>query len=174
MRACDRCHREKVIDVLVDDTIEVCGHRFSTQMPAGQCLVCQQVVIQSEHVRRFEQGVAVEIAKAGLRTGGAFRFLRKTLGISEPALAELLDVPAEYVDYWETEKWRVDPRALAILVGFVLGRFEGKHSALDPLAVLREPRKLALNVRLHLSDSRQDAGKLLQFGSTAFTHPASA
>jgi transcriptional regulator with XRE-family HTH domain len=163
-----------VIDVLIDDTLDVCGHRFTTQLPAGRCLVCQQIVIQSVHVRRFEQRAAIEIAKAGLRDGAAFRFLRTTLGLSEDGLAELLDVSPEYIGYWETEKWVVDPRALAVLAGFVLGRFEGKHSALDPLAVLREPRKLAQNVRLHLDDSIQTAGKLLEFGSSAFTHPASA
>ncbi|HWE25540.1 MAG TPA: hypothetical protein VG496_16510 [Myxococcales bacterium] len=163
-----------MIDVLVDDTIEVCGHRFTAQMPAGRCLVCQQVVVQSEHVRRLEQGVAVEIAKAGLRSGGAFRFLRATLGFSEVALAELLDVSSECVGYWESEKWAVDPRALAVLGALVLARFEGKHSPLDALAVLRAPRKLAQNVRLHLDDNLQSAGKLLEFGSSAFTQPASA
>jgi len=174
MRTCDRCQREKVIDVLVDDAMEVCGHRFTTQVPAGRCLVCQHVVIQSEHVRRFEQVVAVEIAKAALRTGSAFRFLRTTLAVSDAGLAELLDVPTEYVGYWETDKWRVDPRALAVLCALVLGRFDGKHSVLDPLAVLRGPRKLAQNVRLQLSDALDGAGKLLQFGSSAFTQPATA
>ena len=163
-----------MIDVLVDDTLEVCGHRFTTQLPAGRCVVCQQVVIQSDQMRRFEQGVAIEIAKAGLRRGDAFRFLRTTLSMSDAGLAELLDVPAEYIAYWESEKWPVDPRALAVLVALVLGRFEGKHSVLDPLGVLREPRKLARNVRLHLNDSLHGAGKLLEFGSAAFTQPATA
>ena len=115
MRTCDRCKRDKVIDVLIDDTIEVCGHRFTTQMPAARCLVCQQVVVQGEHVRHFERRVAAEIAKASLRTGDAFRYLRAALGMSEAQLAGLLDVSTEYVGYWETEKWPVDPRALAVL-----------------------------------------------------------
>ena len=174
VRACDRCQRDKVIDVLVDDTIEVCGHRFTTQMPASRCLVCQQVVVQGEHVRDFERRVAAEVAKAGLRKGDAFRFQRTTLGMSEANLAELLDVPTEYVGYWETEKWPVDPRALAVLSALVLARFEGKHSALDCLGVLRGPRKLARNVRLHLTDAIHQAGKLLQFGSSVFTQPATA
>ena len=174
MRTCDRCQRDKVIDVMIDDTIEVCGHRFTTQLPAGRCVVCQQVVIQSEQVRRFEQAVAAELAKAGVRGGDAFRFQRTTLGISEAGLAELLDVPAEYVGYWENAKWRVDPRALAVLAALVLARFEGKQAVLDPIAVLRKPRKLAANVRLHVGDAPQGAGKLLQFGSAAFTQPASA
>src|SRR2546428_4375895 len=164
MQTCDRCQREKVIDVLIDDSMEVCGHTFTTQVPATRCLACQQVVIQGEHVRRFERRVASEIAKAGLRTGEAFRYLRNTLGMSESAFAGLLDVPPEYVGYWESEKWPVDPRAIAVLNGLVLARFEGKHAALDSLAVLRAPRKLALKVRLQLNDALQHAGKLLQFG----------
>lgn len=174
MQTCDRCQREKVIDVVIDDSMDVCGHTFTTQMPATRCLACQQVVIHGEHVRRFERRVAAEIAKAGLRTADAFRFLRTTLGLSEASFAELLDVPAEYVGYWETAKWPIDPRALAVLAGLVLGAFEGKHSALDSLGVLRVPRKLARKVRLHLDGALQQAGKLLQFGSPAFTQPAVA
>ena len=174
MQTCDRCQREKVIEVLIDDSMDVCGHTFTTQVPATRCLACQQVVIQGEHVRRFERRIAAEIAKAGLRTGDAFRFLRTALGISENGLAGLLDVPAEYVGYWETAKWPVDPRALAVLSGLVLAKFEDKVAALDCLAVLRAPRKLGRKVRLHLSDALQHAGKLLQFGSTAFTAPAVA
>ena len=174
MQTCDRCQREKVIEVLIDDSMDVCGHTFTTQVPATRCLACQQVVIQGEHVRRFERRVAAEIAKAGLRTGDAFRFLRTALGISENGLAGLLDVPAEYVGYWETGKWPVDLRALAVLSGLVLAKFEDKLAALDCLAVLRAPRKLGRKVRLHLNDALQHAGKLLQFGSTAFTAPAVA
>jgi DNA-binding transcriptional regulator YiaG len=174
VRNCERCQRNKVLEVLVDDTIEICGYRFTTQVPASRCLICQQVVIEAEQVRRFEQRVAAEIAKAGLRNGAAFRYLRTTLAMTEAHLAGLLDIPVEYVGYWETEKWPVDPRALAVLAGLVLGRFEGKHSALDALGVLRGPRKLARNVRLHMRDTLQSASKLLQFGSSAFTQPARA
>lgn len=174
MQTCERCRRAKVIDVLVDDAMEVCGHTFASQMPATRCLACQQVVIQGEHVRQFERCVAVEIAKAGLRTGDAFRFLRTALGLSEAAFAGVLDVPAECVGYWETGEWLVDPRALALLSGLVLANFEGRQAALDGLAVLRTPRKLARKVRLHLDGAVRHAGKLLQFGSPAFTQPAVA
>jgi DNA-binding transcriptional regulator YiaG len=174
MQTCDRCQRAKVIDVVIDDTMDVCGHTFATQVPATRCLACQQVVIQGEHVRRFERCVAVEIAKAGLRAGDAFRFLRTALEMSEAGFAGLIDVPAEYVGYWETGKWPVDPRALAVLGGLVVGRFDGRHAALDSLTVLRAPRKLAQKVRLHLNGALQNAGKLLQFGSPTFTRPAVA
>ena len=174
MKTCERCKREKVVDVLIDDSMDVCGHTFTTQMPATRCLACQQVVIQGEHVRRFERRVAVEIAKSGMRSGEAFRFLRNTLGMPDKAFAELLDVPAEYVGYWEASSWPVDPRALAVLSGFVLAKFEDRAAALDCLGILREPRKLARNVRLHLNDAVQQASKMLQFGSAAFNQPAVA
>jgi putative zinc finger/helix-turn-helix YgiT family protein len=174
MQACERCQREKVIEVIIDDSMDVCGHTFTTQMPATRCLACQQVVIHGDDVRRFERRVAAEIAKAGLRTAGAVRFLRTTLGLSETAFADLLDVPVDYVEYWESGKWPVDPRGLAVLAGLVLATFEGKHSALDRLGVLRAPRKLARKVRLHLDGALQHAGKLLQFGSPVFTQPAVA
>jgi DNA-binding transcriptional regulator YiaG len=174
MQTCDRCQREKVIEVLIDESMDVCGHTFTTQVPATRCLACQQVVIQGDHVRRFERRVAAEIAKAGLRAGDAFRFLRTALGMTDVGFADLLDVPVEFVAYWESDKWPVDPRALAVLSGLVLAKFEGKHAALDCIAVLRAPRKLARKVRLHLNDALHHAGKLLQFGSSAFTQPAVA
>jgi len=174
MQTCERCRRAKVIEVLIDDTMEVCGHTFASHMPATRCLACQQVLIQGEHVRQFERCVAIEIAKAGLRTGDAFRFLRNALEIPAAAFAGLIDVPAEYVAYWESDKWLVDPRALAVLSGLVLAKFEGRQAALDSLAVLRTPRKLARKVRVHLDGALQHAGKLLQFGSPVFSQPAVA
>ena len=174
VRTCDRCQRDKVIEVLVDDTIEVSGHRFTAQLPAARCLICQQVVVDAANMRSFERRVAVEIAKAGLRAGDAFRFQRTTLGMSEANLAELLDVAADYIGYWETEKWPMDPRALAVLSALVRARFDDKHSPLDCVAVLRVPRKLGRNVRVHLENALHSAGKLLQFGSTVFSQPATA
>jgi DNA-binding transcriptional regulator YiaG len=173
-RACERCRRNAVVEILLDDSSDVCGHTFTAQLPATRCLACQQVVIQAEHVKGFERRIAVELAKAGVRTGDSFRFLRQALDMPDRSFAELLDVPLEYVGYWETGKWPVDPRAMAVLAALVVGRVEGTHSALDALRVLRQPRKLAAKVRVHLSDGAARAARMLQFGTAAFKSPALA
>jgi DNA-binding transcriptional regulator YiaG len=173
-KTCSRCDRNRLVAIHLDDTLEVCGHSFTAQLPAEKCEFCGQVVIQGHDVRLFELRVAVEIAKAGLRTGESFKYLRKAVGMEAANLAELLDVPVEYVGYWESGSWPVDPRAHAVLCSFVLGKFEQRPSSLDCLRVLRKPRKLSQKVRLHLIDALGQASKMLEFGSAARTAPALA
>jgi len=164
-KTCSRCDREKIVPIQLDDTLDVCGHSFTAQLPAERCDCCGQVVIQGHDVRMFELRVAVEIAKAGLRTAESFKYLRKAVGLEREGLGELLDVPVEYVGYWEDESWPVDPRAHAVLCSLVLAKLEHRPASLDPLRVLRQPRKLSRKVRLHLIDALGQAAKTLQFGA---------
>jgi DNA-binding transcriptional regulator YiaG len=173
-KACSRCERERVVPIRLDDTIDVCGHTFTAQLPAEKCETCGQVVIQGEDVRLFELRVAVELAKAGLRSAESFKYLRKAVGLAEDGLADLLDVPAEFVGYWESGSWPVDPRAHAVLCALVLAKIEERPATLDPLRVLREPRKLGQKIRLQLVDAVGQAAKTLQFGSAARSAPALA
>lgn len=174
MKTCSRCQKDRVAAISLDDNLEVCGHTFTAQLPAERCGACGQVVIQGADVRKFEQRIAVEIAKAGLRTAEAFKFLRRASELSTDALASLLDVSPDCIGYWESGEWPVDPRASSMLTSLVVGRFDGQHSALDCLRVLRQPRRMALKVRLHITDALAQAAKALQFGSAAHTSPALA
>ncbi len=67
MKTCERCERERVVAITLDDTIDAGGHSFTAQLPAEQCEVCGQVVIQARDLKLFELRVAVELAKAGIR-----------------------------------------------------------------------------------------------------------
>ena len=174
MKTCSRCQKDRVVQITLDDNMDVCGHTFTAQLPAERCGACGQVVIHGEDVRKFEQRVAVEIAKAGLRSKEAFKYLRNASKFSADELASLLDVSPDFIGYWESGDWPVDPRANSVLISLVLGQFDGKQSALDCLSVLRQPRKLAQKVRLHITDALAQAAKALQFGSAAHTSPAMA
>jgi DNA-binding transcriptional regulator YiaG len=174
MKACGRCERQKVVAITLDDTIDACGHTFTAQLPAEKCQACGQIVIQGHDLKLFELRVAVELAKAGTRDKDAFKYLRKALSLDAHGVGHILDVPEEFVGYWESGEWPVDPRALAVLRSLVLGKYEQRPSTLDCLGVLREPRKLARKVRLHLVDALGQASKALQFGSAARTAPALA
>ena len=174
MKVCSRCEREKVVAIALDESMDVCGHTFTAQLPAERCGACGEVVIEGHDMKLFELRVAIELAKAGLRTGESFKFLRKALNLERQDLAQLLDLTEDCVAYWERGDWPVDPRAHAVLCSLVLGRFEHRPSSLDCLRVLREPRKLARRVRVQLADGLGQAAKMLQFGSTARTAPALA
>ena len=174
MKTCGRCQKERVVQISLDDNMEVAGHTFTAQMPAEKCEACGQIAIQGHDMKLFELRVAIELAKAGVRSAEAFRFLRKAIGIEAAGLAELLDVPVEYVGYWDKGDWPVDPRAQAVLCSLVLAKFEQRPWALDPLAVLRAPRKLARKIRVTLVDALGQAAKTLQFGSAARGAPAIA
>jgi len=174
MQPCGKCGREKVVAVQIDDNMEVCGHIFTATLPATRCEACGQVVIQGHDLKLFELRIAVELAKAGPRTAAAFKFLRDAVGLEPAALAHLLDVPEEYVNYWEQGDWPVDPRAHAVLCSFVLAKFEHRPTTLDCLAVLREPRRLGRKIRVYLVDALGQATKALQFGSAARSSPALA
>lgn len=174
MKTCTRCDKERVVSITLDDSMDVCGHTFTANLPAEKCGACGQISIQGRDMKLFELRIAVELAKAGLRSGECFKYLRKALGIDAAGLAELLDVPVDFVGYWDKGEWPVDPRAHAVLCSLVLAKFEQKPSSLDCLAVLREPRKLARKVRLTLIDALGQAAKTLQFGSAARTAPALA
>jgi hypothetical protein len=174
MTTCGRCKKDRVVPVTLDDEMEVCGHTFTAQVPAERCEACGQVAIQGHDVKLFELRVAIELAKAGLRAAESFRFLRTAAGFEAAGLAELLDVPVEFVGYWERGEWPVDPRAHAVLCSLVLGKYEQKPASLDCLAVLRAPRKLARKVRVTLIDAVGTAARTLQFGSAARNAPAVA
>jgi DNA-binding transcriptional regulator YiaG len=174
MKTCGRCERQKVVAITLDDNIDACGHTFTAQLPAEKCQACGQIVIQGHDLKLFELRVAVELAKAGIRHKEAFKHLRKALALEPAQLAHILDVPEEFIGYWEGGDWPVDPRAAAVLRSLVLGKYERQPASLDCLGVLREPRKLARKIRLHLVDAIGQATKALQFGSAARTAPALA
>src|SRR5437016_2302448 len=140
-KTCERCRRETLSEVVVDDSTEVSGHTFTAQVPATRCSACNRVTVLAEHVKIFERRIAVELAKAGTRSASSFKFQRTVLEMTDTGIAGLLDVPVEYIGYWESDKWPMDPRAMAVLAAFVLARFDGQSAALDCLRVLRSPRK---------------------------------
>lgn len=174
MTTCARCESDRIVAITMDDNIDACGHTFTAQVPAEKCQACGQIVVQGDDIKRFEMRVAVELAKAGIRDKEAFRFLRKAMQLDPTGLAHILDVPEEFIGYWESGSWPVDPRAHAVLCSLLLAKLEQRPYALDCLAVLREPRRLGRKVRVHLVDALGQAARALQSGSAAHAAPALA
>lgn len=174
MKTCARCESDRIVAITMDDNIDACGHTFTAQVPAEKCRACGQIVVQGEDIKRFELRVAVELAKAGIRDREAFRFLRKALQLEPAGLAHILDVPEEFIGYWESGSWPVDPRAHAVLGALLLAKLEQRPRALDCLSVLRQPRRLGRKVRLDLVDALGQATRALQSGRAASAAPALA
>jgi len=100
MKTCSRCEKQRVVPINLDDNMDVCGHTFTASLAAEKCEACGQIAIQGHEVKLFELRIAVELAKAGPRTGECFKYLRKSLGLEHDQLAQLLDVSADVIGYW--------------------------------------------------------------------------
>ena len=122
MKTCTRCESDRIVAISMDDNIDACGHTFTAQLPAEKCRACGQIVVQGDDIKRFELCVAVELAKAGIRDKQAFKFLRNALQLEPAGLAHILDVPEEFIGYWESGSWPVDPRAHAVLSSLLLAQ----------------------------------------------------
>jgi len=152
MKRCTQCDSGALlVDSTAENTREVAGHLFVAFLPAKRCTSCGKVCFESVVLERFELHVAVAIAEAGVSSGQAFRYLRKSIGMRAAELAQLLDVSAETISRWETEKRNVDRGALALLGGLVRDAIEGRTSTLQQLRALHQPRPLAKTVQLDLS-----------------------
>jgi putative zinc finger/helix-turn-helix YgiT family protein len=129
---------------------EVDGRRFEAELAARICRKCGEAIVAIDELDRFAVAVAVALAQAGAGSGEAIRTMRKAIGLSATALAELLDVSLETVSRWEHGA-RVAPlSAVATLGSMVIEHAEGSTATADRLRALRKGPSLAKVVRVEL------------------------
>jgi len=126
----------------VSESITVGEYTFIAQLLARRCASCGAVRFGADSLTAFELRVAVELAKTGVSTCEALRFMRKALQLRAVDLAALLGVTPETVSRWETGKLSLEHRALALLGSLVVEKSEGRTSTLDRLRALLEPKPL--------------------------------
>lgn len=148
MQQCAQCESRRLEQTREDVHMEVDGHTFTAALPALRCLDCDETYIAGPEMGRFELRVAAILARSGMQSGGAFRFMRKAVGLRASDLAELLDVTQETISRWETGKRAVDRSALATLGALVLDKLADRQETLERLRALREPKPVAKRVRL--------------------------
>jgi YgiT-type zinc finger domain-containing protein len=158
MKRCIRCGGA-VSTRKVEATREVGQHLFVASLPARVCRACGETQFEGSVLQRFDLHVAVCLIEAGVGSGAAFRFLRKALGLRAVDVAELLDVSAETLSRWETEKRALDRGALAVLAACVRDALAGRTSTLDTLRALRTPRGLEKRVQLDLTGDPADRAR---------------
>lgn len=147
-RRCPVCKSGRLRKRETTERLSTCGHTFSARLETLECSACGERLASAANLERFELRVAVELARAGLASGEAMRFMRKTLGLQALELAELLRVTPETVSRWETGKQPMDHRAMAVMGALVIERFEGRSAMHDTLRALLSPRRLRRSVEL--------------------------
>ncbi len=126
------------------------GRKFKADLPAKICGKCGEAIVALTELDRFEVEVALALAHAGAHSGPAIRTMRKAIGLSATALAELLDVSLETISRWEHGS-RAAPRpAVATLGAMVIDHALGSTTTTDRLHALREGPRLARVVHLEL------------------------
>lgn len=153
MTRCARC-QGSLARTEADATREVLGHLFVASVPARQCKTCSAVSYEGAVLERFDLHIAASIARSGVSSGAAFRFLRKALGLRAGDIASLLDVSVETVSRWETGKRSVERASYVLLACCVRDALHGRTETLDTLRAFRAPRDLGERVVLDLTGDR--------------------
>jgi DNA-binding transcriptional regulator YiaG len=122
-----------------------------TGIPAMKCRACGEGFSGIIDLVRADLAAAVELANRGLKDGGAFRFLRKALGVSGEKLAQLLDVTEWTISRWENGHAPVDRSAWAALAAMVSEKLAGQTTTLDRLRASIAPKATNRPLRLRLA-----------------------
>jgi putative zinc finger/helix-turn-helix YgiT family protein len=130
---------------------EVNGHVFTATVMGQRCDKCGEGLIDGHDVERFELAVARALADAGDTSGEAFKYARKSIGLTAADLASLLGVTPESISRWENGKHPIDPTALALLALLVRDAEAGSTVLLDALRARTAAKPLAKRVTLKLA-----------------------
>lgn len=151
MNVCIHCGGDWVRFTKDLDLLEIDGHRFTATVPGKRCGKCGAERLDGPTLEKLDLLIAHKLIEGGVRSGAAFRFIRKALGLSGVRMAELFKVAPETICRWESEKRPVDHIAFATLGGMVLDATAGRTDTIDRLSTLRDPKPLAKTVRFDLS-----------------------
>ena len=123
-------------------TITVAGIEFASELPGGQCSSCAARTVNGDAGARFELQVAAELVPRGARSGEAFRFMRKALGMKATELARVMNVAAETISRWENEQREVDWPEFMLLGFLVDDKLAGRTTVLTRAKALAEPQSI--------------------------------
>jgi len=147
---CPTCANERFKRGLSPHVTVVDGRKFKADLAAKVCTKCGEALVAIDEIDRFEIAVAVALAQAGACSGEAIRTMRKAIGLSATALAELLDVSMETVSRWEHGSRDAPLPAVAALAAMALDHAAGSSVTADRLRALRAGPRLAKVVHVDL------------------------
>jgi DNA-binding transcriptional regulator YiaG len=126
------------------------GRKFKAELAARACGKCGEAIVALDELDRFTLAVAVALAQSGAHSGDAIRFMRKAIGLSATALAELLDVSMETISRWEHGERNAPLPSVATLGAMVIDHAAGSTATADRLRALRKGPRLAKVVHVEL------------------------
>ncbi|MCC6555449.1 MAG: type II toxin-antitoxin system MqsA family antitoxin [Polyangiaceae bacterium] len=147
---CPTCGSQRWKQGTATHVEQVDGRKFKAELAARVCGKCGEAIVTIDELDRFAVAVAVALAQAGACSGEAIRFMRKAIGLSATALADLLDVSMETVSRWEHGDRNAPLSAVAALGALVLDHANGSTATVDRLRALRKGPSLAKVVRVEL------------------------
>jgi DNA-binding transcriptional regulator YiaG len=123
--------------------VRIGNRTFTGHLRATRCGRCRLAFIHATELERFELIVAERLARAGVASGEAFRFMRKSLGLRAADLAAQIGMTPETVSRWEKGRRKVDVAAWVVLGRLVVDRVQGRDDSQRLLAAIQAPAKLA-------------------------------
>jgi hypothetical protein len=82
MNKCATCENGKMKKTMVEWTRIIDGTRFVGTMPGYVCDSCKEEHVDAIVLEKFEEQIALEIARRGRISSAAFRFMRTTICLS--------------------------------------------------------------------------------------------
>lgn len=113
---------------------------FAGDVPGGKCSSCGASTVNGEAGARLELQVAAELVPRGLRSGAAFRFMRKGLGMKAAEVAEVMNVAAETISRWENGQRELDWPEFMLMGVLVDDKLAGRTTLLARAKALAEPQ----------------------------------
>jgi hypothetical protein len=113
-----------------------------------RCPTCGDVYTDGPALEGFDAKIACQLVEAGIRTGHAFRFLRKFLGLTQDALGSLLGVPAATIAQWESREIAIERTTMMVLGSLAVEHAEGRDTTLCRLRTLAKRARLPRTVQV--------------------------
>lgn len=139
-----RCHQCKGKDFETDEgrvERQVGEFSFGADLSLYRCISCKEEIFALQEIGKFEKEITGWLAREGILSGEAFRFMRKSLRLKANELAQLLDVTPETISRWEKEHRPPDRKAMMVLGSMVLDSLRGENTTLLRLRSLGSAHK---------------------------------
>jgi len=115
MNTCYACGSSDLEEVLLPEAERLGGVLFRGEMPWERCKACGEATVYAQDGFSWDRAVSEAAILHGLSSGPLVRRLRKGLGLSGKALADLVRTTPETVSHWETGKHPIPFAAWALL-----------------------------------------------------------
>jgi putative zinc finger/helix-turn-helix YgiT family protein len=146
---CPSCKGRDFTEEKLEETREVSGYTFTAYLSVYKCVSCSETLFHLEEIGKFEREISGWLAKEGILSGEAFRFMRKTTGIRAKELARLLDLTPETLSRWEKGHRLPDKKAMMVMGALVLDSLKGEETTMKRLQRLGSSSRAGKSIDLN-------------------------